>query len=203
MTSIFQRLTRPFTSSTMRFASDSSSGQAMPVPPGMQVAMVAAGCFWGVEHIYRKDFTGKGLINASVGYVGGNTDNPSYQAVCSGRTGHAEACRIVFDPEKLSYRTVLEYFYKMHDPTTANQQGADRGSQYRSGIFYVDEEQKKIAEDVTKKASEQWWHGKVVTEVLPAGQWWEAEKYHQEYLTVNPYGYECPNHRVRNLPDLK
>lgn len=87
MTSIFQRLTRPFTSSTMRFAADSGSGQAMPVPPGMQVAMVASGCFWGVEHIFRKDFEGKGLLGASVGYVGGNTQDPSYQAVCSGRTG--------------------------------------------------------------------------------------------------------------------
>lgn len=84
-----------------------------------------------------------------------------------------------------------------------NQQGMDQGSQYRSGIFYVDDEQKNVAEDVTKKANEQWWHGKIVTEILPAGKWWEAEKYHQEYLTANPYGYQCPTHKVRNLPDLK
>lgn len=105
----------------------------------------------------------------------------------------AEACQIVFDPEKVSYRTLIEYFYKMHDPTTANRQGPDTGSQYRSGIFYHDDEQKKVAEEVTKKVNEQWWKGGVVTEILQAGQWWDAEKYHQLYLQSNPGGYECPS----------
>lgn len=105
----------------------------------------------------------------------------------------AEACQIVFDPEKVSYRTLIEYFYKMHDPTTANRQGPDSGSQYRSGIFYHSEEQKKVAEEVTKKVNEQWWKGGVVTELLEAGQWWDAEKYHQLYLQNNPGGYECPS----------
>lgn len=90
----------------------------------------------------------------------------------------------------------------MHDPTTANRQGPDTGSQYRSGIFYHDEEQKRVAEKVTKAVNEQWWKGKVVTEILEAGEWWDAEKYHQMYLNHNPGGYECPNHYVRRLPDL-
>lgn len=105
----------------------------------------------------------------------------------------AEALQVVFDPKQVSYQTLIEYFYKMHDPTTKNSQGPDRGSQYRSGIFYHDEEQKKIAEEVTKKVNDQWWKGGVVTEILPAGQWWDAETYHQLYLDNNPGGYECPS----------
>jgi peptide-methionine (S)-S-oxide reductase len=91
----------------------------------------------------------------------------------------------------------------MHDPTTLNQQGPDRGTQYRSGIFYHSPEQERIARDVTRRANEQWWGGKIVTEVLPAKQWWDAEDYHQLYLTKNPYGYECPSHFLRTFPDLK
>lgn len=96
----------------------------------------------------------------------------------------------------------MEYFYKMHDPTTANRQGPDSGSQYRSGIFYHNDEQKQVAEDVTKKANDQWWKGSIVTEVLPAGEWWDAETYHQLYLDNNPGGYECPSHFLRKFPDL-
>lgn len=105
----------------------------------------------------------------------------------------AEACQIVYDPSKVTYRALLEYFYKMHDPTTVNRQGPDRGSQYRSGIFYHSDEQKSIAEEVTKQADEQWWKGDIKTQILPAGQWWDAEQYHQQYLHVNPGGYECPS----------
>lgn len=115
----------------------------------------------------------------------------------------AEACQLVFDPQKLSYRDILEYFYKMHDPTTSNRQGPDTGSQYRSGIFYHSDEQKAIAEEITKKANEQWWKNGIVTEILPVGEWWDAEKYHQLYLDNNPGGYECPSHFVRKLPPLK
>lgn len=101
---------------------------------------------------------------------------------------------MVFNPDKVSYSTLLEFFYKMHDPTTHNRQGPDTGSQYRSGIFTHNEEQEKIAKEVTKKVGEQWWKdGKVVTEVLPAGEWWDAETYHQLYLDKNPGGYECPS----------
>lgn len=110
------------------------------------------------------------------------------------KTTDAEALQLTYDPTKLSYQTLLEFLYKMHDPTTLNRQGPDTGSQYRSGIFYHDEEQEKVAREVTKKVQEQWWtKGKVVTEILPAGEWWDAEDYHQRYLDINPGGYECPS----------
>lgn len=146
--------------------------------------------------MYRQHFGSKGLLDARVGYIGGDTNSPSYRSVCSGRTGHAEALQVRFDPEKVSYRTLLEFFYKMHDPTTVNRQGPDTGSQYRSGIFYHDEEQERVAKEVTKKVNEEWWKGKVATEVLQAGKWWDAEDYHQKYLDINPGGYECPSQYV-------
>lgn len=119
----------------------------------------------------------------------------------------AEALKVVFDPEQVSYRQLLEFFYKMHDPTTANRQGPDVGSQYRSAIFFHDEEQEKIAKDVTEKVNQEWWKGKVATEVLPAGEWWDAEKYHQLYLDKSmlfPWFYFVQgmanlNHRSRRL----
>ena len=111
--------------------------------------------------------------------------------MCSGRTGHAEAIRLEFDAEKLSYRQILEFFYRMHDPTQSNRQGNDMGTQYRSAVFFHGEEQEREAKEVTRLVSKQWWGNKVVTEVLPAGQWWEAEDYHQKYLDRNPGGYEC------------
>ena len=118
------------------------------------------------------------------------------------RTPDAEACQIDYNPEKLSYRQVLEFFYKMHDPTTLNKQHHDKGTQYRSGIFYHNDEQKAIAEDVTKKANEQWWNGKIVTEILPVGKWWDAEDYHQRYLDKNPSGYQCESHYEREKKPL-
>lgn len=195
----------------MRFGPEGATTQNYPA--GSQKVTVAAGCFWGVEHMYRHTFGGKGLIDAKVGYIGGDTTNPSYRAVCSGRTGRtyslnpiwntrssralsldAEALQVVFDPEEVSYRQLLEFFYKMHDPTTKNRQGPDTGSQYRSAIFYHDQEQERIARDVTERVQQEWWkNGKVVTEILPAGQWWDAETYHQLYLDKNPGGYECPS----------
>jgi methionine-S-sulfoxide reductase len=114
----------------------------------------------------------------------------------------AEALQVIYDPEKVTYRTLLEFFYKMHDPTTSNQQGPDRGSQYRSAIFYHNAEQEKEAREITKKVNDQWWKGAVVTEILPAGQWWDAEQYHQLYLDNNPGGYECPSHFLRSFPPL-
>lgn len=115
----------------------------------------------------------------------------------------AEALQVIYDPEKVTYRTLLEFFYKMHDPTTSNQQGPDRGSQYRSAIFYHNAEQEKEAREITKKVNEQWWKGGVVTEILPAGQWWDAEQYHQLYLDNNPGGYECPSHFLRSFAELQ
>ncbi|GKT96967.1 peptide methionine sulfoxide reductase [Colletotrichum tofieldiae] len=179
------RLARPFTSTTMS---------------GAQKATIAAGCFWGVEHLYRKHFQGKGLIDARVGYIGGDLANPTYRAVCGGDTGHAEALQVVFQPGDVSYRQLLEFFYRMHDPTTANKQGPDTGPQYRSAIFFHDEDQERVAKDVTRLANEQWYKGKIVTEVIPAGQWWDAEQYHQLYLNKNPSGYECPSHFLRTFP---
>jgi peptide-methionine (S)-S-oxide reductase len=187
------------------------------------MATIAAGCFWGVEHMFRKEFKDKGLYDARVGYIGGDSQSPSYRAVCSGNTGRelssyfkifrrdtneignidAEALQITYDPSKITYATLLEYFYKMHDPTTSNRQGPDRGSQYRSGIFYHNAEQERIAREVTKKVNEQWWKGQVVTEILQAGEWWDAEDYHQRYLDVNPGGYECPSHFLRKFAELK
>jgi peptide-methionine (S)-S-oxide reductase len=114
----------------------------------------------------------------------------------------AEALQVIYDPEKVTYRTLLEFFYKMHDPTTANRQGPDTGSQYRSAIFYHNAEQEKEAREITKQVNEKWWKGGVVTEILPAGQWWDAEQYHQLYLDNNPGGYECPSHFLRSFPPL-
>lgn len=194
------RLFRPFSQTTM---SNLPSSAAAPIPEGAEKATVAAGCFWGVEHMYRKHFGDKGLYDARVGYIGGDQNSPSYRAVCSGTTGHAEATQLIYDPTKITYTQLLEFFYKMHDPTTKNQQGPDRGSQYRSGIFYHSPEQEAIARDVTAKVNAQWWGGKVITEILPAKQWWDAEDYHQLYLDRNPGGYECPSHFLRTFPALK
>lgn len=201
------RLIRPFTyGARLSIAPDSpvSSGGASPIPENAQRCTVAAGCFWGTEHLYRKHFTGKGLLDTKVGYIGGDLDNPSYRAVCGGRTGHAEAAQITFDPSQVSYRQLLEFFYRTHDPTTLNAQGPDTGPQYRSAIYFHDEEQEHVARQVTREAGEQWWkaEGRIVTEVAPAGKWWSAEEYHQMYLDRNPYGYECPSHFLRSFPPL-
>ncbi|EPE09792.1 peptide methionine sulfoxide reductase [Ophiostoma piceae UAMH 11346] len=206
MPSIFTTLARfsPFRmSSPSSGITAAAAAVAASAPAGSQKATVAAGCFWGVEHEYRKHFEGKGLYDARVGYIGGDSTSPSYRGVCSGSTGHAEATQITFDPKQLSYAQILEFFYKMHDPTTINQQGGDRGTQYRSGIFYHDAEQEKVAREVTAKANAQWWKGKVITEILPAKQWWDAEDYHQLYLVRNPDGYVCASHHVRQFPDLQ
>lgn len=199
---IFSKLLRPFSSATARSSLTPDTPQ-QSLPANTKLCTLAAGCFWGVEHRFRHEFQGKGLHQARVGYIGGDTDNPSYRSVCSGRTGHAEALQLAYDPDQINYRHLIEYFYRMHDPTTANRQGPDVGSQYRSGIFYHDEEQAEIAKDVTKKVQEQWYKdGKVETQVLSAGQWWDAEDYHQRYLEVNPSGYDCPSHFVRKFPPL-
>lgn len=114
----------------------------------------------------------------------------------------AEATQLVFDPSKVTYRSLLEFFYRMHDPTTLNAQGPDTGPQYRSAIFYHSPEQEGVAREVTRLANEKWWGGKVVTDVVAAGKWWDAEEYHQLYLDKNPMGYECPSHFIRNFPPL-
>ncbi|KAI9821033.1 MAG: Peptide-methionine (S)-S-oxide reductase [Pycnora praestabilis] len=201
MPTFLTRLFRPFSQSTRIGLNPDAAAQNFP--EGSQKATVAAGCFWGVEHLYRKHFGGQGLLDAKVGYIGGDSSNPSYRSVCSGRTGHAESLQVVFDPSKVTYTQLLEFFYKMHDPTTKDRQGGDSGTQYRSAIFFHDEEQERIAKEVTEKVQQQWWKtSKITTEILPAGQWWDAEIYHQLYLENNPGGYECPAHYVRSFPAL-
>lgn len=202
MPTFISRLFRSFSSST-RLGLDPEGAATINTPEGAAKVTVAAGCFWGVEHMFRKEFKGKGLYDARVGYIGGDLQSPSYRAVCSGRTGHAEALQVTYDPAQITYRQLLEFFYKMHDPTTSDRQGPDTGSQYRSGIFFHDAEQERIAREVTKQANEKWWKGKIVTEILPAGEWWDAEAYHQKYLDNNPGGYECPSHFLRKFPPLE
>ncbi|KEZ45898.1 putative peptide methionine sulfoxide reductase [Scedosporium apiospermum] len=174
------------------------------IPEGAEVATLAAGCFWGVEHLYVKNFGhGKGLLDTRVGYIGGATDSPTYKIVCSGATGHAEATQLIFDPKIVSYRDLLLFFYRMHDPTQLNRQGPDVGTQYRSAIFYNSPEQEAIAREVTEAVGKKWWTGgKIATEIVKAGRWYDAEEYHQLYLDRNPGGYECPSHFVRDFPPL-
>ncbi|KAI9492197.1 hypothetical protein BDB00DRAFT_829634 [Zychaea mexicana] len=162
-----------------------------------ELATFAAGCFWGVEHIFRKHFGGEG-VTAKVGYTGGNTEDPDYRLVCTGTTNHAEAVELTFDPKRTKYETLVEFFYKMHDPTTANAQGPDVGTQYRSVIFYHSPEQKEIAQRVTDEVQEKHYKDKkIVTQLVPAGKFYDAEEYHQLYLDKNPTGYECPTHFLR------
>jgi peptide-methionine (S)-S-oxide reductase len=143
-------------------------------------ASFAAGCFWGVEATFR-DL--KGVVSTSVGYMGGSTEDPTYGDVCSGSTGHAETVQIIYDPSKISYEKLLETFWNKHDPTTKNRQGPDVGSQYRSIIFYYNEEQKNLAIESKKKLEESGKYSQpIVTEIIPAPKFHLAEDYHQQYL---------------------
>lgn len=154
-----------------------------------QRAVLAGGCFWGMQDLIRKR---PGIISTRVGYTGGDIPNATYR----NHGTHAEGIEIVFDPTVTSYRNILEFFFQIHDPTTLNRQGNDRGLSYRSGIYYVDEEQKRVAEDtIADVDASGLWDGKVVTEVQPVGEFWEAEPDHQDYLEKRPGGYTC--HFVR------
>ena len=152
-------------------------------------AILAGGCFWGMQDLIRKI---PGVVGTRVGYTGGNVERATYDIVKTGATGHAEAIEIDFDPSQLSYREILEVFFQIHDPTTDNQQGNDVGSQYRSAIFYLDDKQKNVAEDtIADVEASGLWPGDVVTEVSPAGEFWVAEEAHQDYLERFPNGYTC------------
>ncbi|KIX04477.1 peptide-methionine (S)-S-oxide reductase [Rhinocladiella mackenziei CBS 650.93] len=203
MPSFLTRLVRPFASSaSMALQPDALA--AMEFPPNAQRAIFAGGCFWGLEQLYREYWGTKGLLDCRVGYTGGHTKAPSYEAVCTSRTGHAESLLIVFDPDRVTYRQLVEFFFRMHDPTTLNRQGADTGPQYRSAIFAENDEQLQIANEIKEKVGEQWYKGKpITTEILRATQWYDAEMRHQGYLINNPGGYHCPAHFVRPLPELK
>lgn len=145
-------------------------------------AAFGAGCFWGVEETFR---TTEGVISTSVGYMGGHTENPTYGDVCSGQTGHAETVKVIYDPSKISYQELLNVFWNVHDPTTINRQGPDIGEQYRSVIFYYDDEQEKVARDSKEKLQKSGTYRRdIVTEIVPASNYkfYMAEDYHQQYL---------------------
>lgn len=164
-----------------------------PFPDGLQVAMFGAGCFWGVE---KKFYNVPGVYSTQVGYAGGLTPNASYREVCSGRTGHNEVVRVIFDPKQVSYDELLKTFWENHDPTQGMRQGNDVGTTYRSAIFYRSEAQRAAAEqsraDFQQRLT-QAGYGEITTEIVPAGEFYFAEDYHQQYLHKVPYGY-CPNH---------
>ena len=150
-----------------------------------QRAILAGGCFWGMQDLIRQQ---PGVISTRVGYSGGDVPNATYRHHGS----HAEAIEITFDPQRISYRTLLEFFFQIHDPSTANRQGNDRGASYRSAIFYTSDEQKTVAEDtIADVDASGLWPGKAVTELAPASDFWEAEAEHQDYLQHYPGGYTC------------
>jgi peptide-methionine (S)-S-oxide reductase len=152
-----------------------------------QIASFAAGCFWGVEARFLEV---EGVLDAVSGYTGGHNENPTYKEVCSGDTGHAEAVRLTFDDEKVSYSELLDLFFDMHNPTTLNRQGPDFGSQYRSAIFWYDEEQRLAAQQkINQLNSSGKWPDPIVTQLTEAVEFWRAEEYHQRYFEKNGVGY--------------
>jgi peptide methionine sulfoxide reductase msrA/msrB len=154
---------------------------------GRETALLAGGCFWGMEEIIRKI---PGVIETTVGYTGGKLAQPSYDDVSGGATGHAESLQVVFDPRRLEYAELLRYFFRLHDPTTLNRQHNDVGTQYRSAIFYLSDAQRQTAERVKAEAAKHW-DDPIVTEIVAAGPFYPAEDYHQDYLQKNPGGYTC------------
>jgi len=160
-----------------------------PFPDGLRTAVFGMGCFWGAERIFWQT---PGVYSTAVGYAGGFTENPTYEEVCSGLTGHAEVVLVVFDPAQISYETLLKLFWEGHNPTQGMRQGNDRGTQYRSAVYYVDDAQRELAESTAKtygealKASR---YGEITTEIAPLTQFYYAEDYHQQYLAKVPNGY--------------
>lgn len=160
----------------------------------IETAILAGGCFWGMEEILRAL---PGITGTVVGYTGGKTENPKYDEVKTGATGHAESIKLKFDPAKIPYGAILDMFFRMHDPTTRGRQGNDVGAQYRSAIFYRSEAQKKEAEAAVKRAQASGrWKRPITTEIVPAVKFWPAEDYHQDYLKKHPGGYTC--HYIRD-----
>ncbi|MFO0749503.1 MAG: bifunctional methionine sulfoxide reductase B/A protein [Myxococcota bacterium] len=178
------------TDNACALGADPAERKAAGCETTFETAVVAGGCFWGMEELIRKI---PGVVETDVGYTGGATEHPTYKDVKTGRTGHAEAVRVVFDPKQLSYADFLEHwFFRMHDPTTENRQGNDVGTQYRSVIFTTTPEQARIAAEVKAKVEASgFWKKPIVTQIVPAGEWTEAEDYHQDYLEKNPGGYTC------------
>lgn len=163
-----------------------------------EVATLGGGCFWCIEAVFD-DL--RGVESVESGYSGGRVENPTYRQVCTGETGHAEVVRVTFDPREISYREILEVFFSTHDPTTLNRQGADVGTQYRSVVFYHDDEQRRVAEQVRREIEEaKIWDAPLVTELAPFEKFYEAEDYHQEYFANNPGEGYC---RVVVAPKVK
>jgi peptide-methionine (S)-S-oxide reductase len=169
-----------------------------PVPDGYEEAIFGLGCFWGAEEVFWKV---PGVWSTSVGYAGGHTPNPTYDEVCSGRTGHTEAVRVVYDPAQVAYADLVRVFFEVHDPTQGMRQGNDQGTQYRSAIYYTTPEQEAVAHrliaayqpELTARG-----YGEITTEVAPAPTYYYAEDPHQQYLQKNPYGYRC--HSATGVP---
>lgn len=153
----------------------------------MEKATFAAGCFWGVEHKLARV---PGVKASAVGYMGGRTERPSYEEVCSDETGHAEVAQLEFDPQQVGFEVLVRKFYEIHDPTQLDRQGPDEGTQYRSAIFFHTPEQKAVAERVTAELNRSRYGGRIVTQIVPAGEFWRAEEYHQKYADKHP-GHHC------------
>ena len=168
---------------------------AGPWPEGTEVAWFGLGCFWGDE----KDFWEvPGVVSTAVGYAGGHTPNPTYEEVCTGRTGHAEVVQVAFDPSKVTYAQLLGHFWELHDPTQGMRQGNDVGTQYRSIILVGNDEQRRLAEmsrEAFQARLSAAGYGTITTDIVDLGHFYYAEAYHQQYLQKNPFGY-CPNHRT-------
>ncbi|KAI3402424.1 mxr1 [Candida oxycetoniae] len=173
--------------------------------PTSKIITLAAGCFWGVEKVFRKQFTDKGLIDIRVGYANGipTMGNVNYEQVCSGSTNFVESVQLSYEPQTLKIENIYDIFFRMHDPTTVNSQGPDVGTQYRSAILTSDEEQNKIAWQVKEQFQKEWYpNHKIVTIIEPIKVWHDAEDYHQKYLEKNPSGYECSTHFLRTKPKV-
>jgi len=167
-------------------------------PPGYETAVFGLGCFWGAEELFWKT---PGVWSTSAGYAGGSTPHPSYDEVCSGRTGHTEAVRVVYDPAQVSYADLVKAFYEMHDPTQGMRQGNDMGTQYRSAIYTLSPEQETIAQELTAAYGPELarrGYGPITTEIKPAPTYYYAEDVHQQYLAKNPFGYRC--HSATGVP---
>lgn len=167
----------------------SEQAASQPNQTGSEVATLGGGCFWCLEAVYNEL---KGVERVVSGYSGGSVAKPSYEQVCSGRTGHAEVVQLTYDPELISFKEILQVFFTIHDPTTLNRQGADVGTQYRSAIFYHNPQQKRVAEELIAELNESnLWPDPIVTEVTPFERFYEAEEYHQEYYANNPNQPYC------------
>jgi len=176
---------------------------APPWPAGTRTALFALGCFWGEEKRFWEE---PGVISTAVGYAGGSTPDPTYEQVCSGRTGHAETVLVAYDPARVSFEHLLQVFWENHDPTQGMRQGNDIGSQYRSVIFVADDAE-RVAAEASREAYQERLsaagYGRITTEIVPAGPFHYAEAYHQQYLHKNPWGY-CPDHRTGvRFPDVE